>query len=47
MKGLPGWELDPGATLQRWCSEGLAESLILRIYARIFGFALLEEPGTD
>ena len=32
---------------ERWYSEGLAESLILRIYARIFGFAPLEEPGTD
>jgi hypothetical protein len=36
-----------GSSEERWYSEGLAESLILRIYARIFGFAPLEEPGTD
>ena len=32
---------------ERWYSEGLAESLILRIYGRLSGFAPLEEPEPE
>ena len=42
--------LDAGSwsySSERWCGEGLAESLILRIYACLFCFAPLEEPEPE